>query len=72
MNLKDSNDSREKGTHTQESITQFQSPHPELQPTAKEGLSMDTLGGGSRWSVKVVHLWSGAKFYSDGSAVCNM
>lgn len=55
INLKDSNDSREKGTHTQANISRFQSPLPELciqcqntftekkKGADKEGLNMDRL-----------------------------
>lgn len=54
INLKDSNDSREKGTHTQANISRFQSPLPELciqcqnmfmekKGTDEEGLNMDRL-----------------------------
>lgn len=54
INLKDSNDSREKGTHTQANISRFQSPLPELciqcqnmfmekKGVDEEGLNMDRL-----------------------------
>lgn len=54
INLKDSNDSREKGTHTQANISRFQSPLPELciqcqnmfmekKGADEEGLNMDRL-----------------------------